>query len=463
MLKLYDSLQKKVVDFVPQNKTATMYYCGPTVYSTQHIGNMRAFFVMDSLKRAMLFNNIPVNSTMNITDVGHLTSDADEGEDKMLVASKREHKSPFEIANYYMNICLTDIKKLNIIMPDNVEKATNVIPEIIDFVQTLINNGYAYVTPKGVYYDITKYPKYGELSGMDQDKKRMGARIEVDEFKKNPADFVLWVIAPEEHIMKWPSPWGLGYPGWHIECSAICRKHFGDNVDIHGGGIEHKPVHHENEIAQNYGLEQKKVVKHWLHHEHLMVDGGKMSKSLGNVWNLSTLEEKGFRPLDLRYFFLNAHYAKQQNFTLDELKSCNIALTRLYKLALEHKNAPKLQDTSNLEELLNKFTDAVNDNLNLPLALSILWETAKTKPLSHSTYTMLVKMDFALGLDLNNAEDFLTTEEEEIPEEIAELAQKRWQAKLAKNWAEADAIRNELKEKGYEIKDSATEYTISKI
>lgn len=463
MLKLYDSLDRKIEEFKPVKDVATMYYCGPTVYSTQHIGNMRAFFVMDSIRRALLLNGIKVESTMNITDVGHMTSDEDAGEDKMLVASAREHKSPFEIAEYYTKICLEDMSKLNIIPPTHIQKATGVIPEIIEFVSSLLQNGFAYETPNGIYYDITKYSDYGKLGGMDQEKKRAGARIEVDEYKRNPADFALWIKAPKEHIMQWDSPWGKGYPGWHIECSTICRKFFGDNVDIHGGGIEHKYVHHENEIAQNYGIAGKKVVQHWIHHEHLMVDGGKMSKSLGNVWNLSTLQEKGFKPLSLRYFYLNAHYAKQQNFTLDELKSCDTALSRLYRMVIEHKNGQNEVSETILNNLYNKFLDAVNDNLNLPLALSVLWDMAKIKERSKKVYDLLIKCDLALGLDLENAEKHLAEDTEEISAEIKELADKRWNAKKNKDWATADSIRNELKNLGYEIKDTQDGYTITKI
>lgn len=462
MLNLYDSLDRKVEPIATEGqKKINMYYCGPTVYWTQHIGNMRAFFVMDSVRRAVLYNGLECESCMNITDVGHMTSDEDAGEDKMVVASKREHKTPEEIANHYMNLCLNDMKKLNIIMPTHIEKATNCINEIIEFVSGLIKNGYAYETPNGIYYDITKYKDYGKLGGMNQEDKKMGARIEVDAFKRNPADFALWVKAPKDHIMQWQSPWGMGYPGWHIECSAICRKFFGDNVDIHGGGIEHKPVHHENEIAQNYGITGKKVVKHWIHHEHLMVDGGKMSKSLGNVWSLTGLIEKGFRPLALRYFFLNAHFSKQQNFTLDELKSCDTALTRLYKLAIEHKNGNTTP--LDLDKQEKDFLSALNDNLNLPLALSYLWDIAKISPRNQNVYKLMLRFDEALGLDITNAEEHLKEEPEDIPAEITELATKRWEAKKNKDWATADALRNELKERGYLVKDTATGWELSKI
>ena len=461
MLKLYNEFEKKNTEFKPQNEVVSLYYCGPTVYWTQHIGNMRAFYVMDSIKRALLYNGYKVESVMNITDVGHMTSDADEGDDKMVVASKREKKSPEEIANYYSKICLDDMKKLNIIMPNQIVKATSVIDEIIDFISTLLKNGFAYETERGIYYDISKYADYGKLGGVNQKDKLMGARIEVDNLKRNPADFALWVKAPKEHLMQWQSPWGMGYPGWHIECSAICRKCFGDNVDIHGGGVEHRPVHHENEIAQNYGLERKEVVKHWLHHEHLMVDGGKMSKSLGNVWSLSGLIEKGFRALDLRYFFENAHYSKQQNFTLDELKSCNVALTRLYKAVIANKDGKDLVDDQIIDDAKTRFLNAINDNLNFPLALSVVWELAKRKEKSVKIYEALLQFDKALGLDFENAEKHLN-EEIQIPDEIVELAKMRWTAKLNKEYAEADKLRNEIQEKGYILKDNPSGYEILK-
>ena len=463
MLKLYDSLEKTEKEFKPAREKASMYYCGPTVYWTQHIGNMRAFFVMDILRRTLEFNGLDVDAVMNITDVGHMTSDEDEGEDKMVLASVREKKTPKQIADYYTQKCLDDMKKLNIKMPTKIVNATSVIAEIIEFVQTLIKNGYAYETPRGIYYDISKYADYGKLSGMNQDEKRMGARIEVDQFKRNPADFALWVKAPKEHILKWESPWGLGYPGWHIECSAICKTTLGDNVDVHGGGIEHKPVHHENEIAQNYGYYGKKVVQNWIHHEHLMVDGGKMSKSLGNVWSVASLEEKGFMPLALRYFFLNAHYSKQQNFTLDELKGSQTALMRLYNSVLAHKDGTETVSSEELNAYRQKFLDAVNDNLNMPASLAVVWEVAKSKTKSKDYYNLLLDFDRALGLDFENASKYVSeTKSEEIPQTVVELAQKRWQAKQEKRWPDADALRAEILALGYVVKDKKDGYDIER-
>ena len=463
MLKLYDSLDRQIKEFKPVRERASMYYCGPTVYWTQHIGNMRAFFVMDTLRRVIEYNGLDVDAIMNVTDVGHMTSDEDEGEDKMVLASTREKKTPKEIADYYTEKCFEDMKKLNIKMPTRVINATSVIPEIIEFVQTLLENGFAYETPRGIYYDISKYADYGKLGGMNQDEKRMGARIEVDEFKRNPADFALWVKAPKEHILKWESPWGLGYPGWHIECSAICKTALGDNVDVHGGGVEHKPVHHENEIAQNYGVWGKKVVQNWIHHEHLMVDGGKMSKSLGNVWSVSSLEEKGFLPLALRYFYLNAHYAKQQNFTLDELKSSQTALLRLYNLVLSHKDQKAEELSVDVNELKSKFLNAINDNLNMPAGLAVVWEVAKIKEKSNSVYELLLDFDRALGLDFENADKYLSDQSsQDAPQAVVELAEKRWQAKQEKRWADADELRGEILNLGYVIKDSKEGYSIER-
>lgn len=460
-MRLYNALEKKVTEFVPLSDHVKMYYCGPTVYNYQHVGNMRAFFVMDTLYRTFKFLGYNPISVMNITDVGHLTSDADEGDDRMVIASKREHKRPEEIAEFYKKICLEDMQKLNITMPTYVVNATSVIPEIIDFVKTLIERGFAYETSTGIYYDISKCPNYGVLGGMNQEDKMMGARISVDNEKRNPADFVLWVKAPKEHIMKWESPWGLGYPGWHIECSTICRKYLGEDIDVHGGGVEHRPVHHENERAQNYGIAGKEVVRRWIHHEHLMVDGKKMSKSLGNGYILSDLIKMGFRPLDLRYFFLNAYYAKQQNLTENELKSSQTALSRVYLLASQHKNGNVKINREKIEEYLNKFKEAISDDLNTPRALAVMWEVLKEKDKSEDYYKLLLKFDEVLGLDLENSEKYLN-DKKDVPEEIIKLAEERLASKKEKNYAKADELRNKIVDAGYIIKDTPSGYEIEK-
>ena len=462
MLKLYNALTNSITDFVPAGKVATMYYCGPTVYSTQHIGNMRAFFVMDTIRRAIMYNGIPVESVMNITDVGHLTSDADTGDDKMLVASQREHRTPTEIANYYTNICLNDMKELNILTPTHIEKATNVIPEIIDFVQTLIKNGYAYETPKGIYYDVSKYADYGKLSGVKLEDKLAGARIEVDEDKRHPADFALWVKAPENHIMKWESPWGLGYPGWHIECSAICYKFFGDSVDLHGGGIEHKTIHHENEIAQNEALAGKQTVNYWMHGEFMMVDGGKMSKSLGNVYTIKQLEEKGYDALDFRFFCLNAHYRKKLNFTFEGLSAARTSRERILASLAKHKasDAPTAKET--LDGYKKQFIDAINDDINIPLALGVLFNMLK-EPASKDVYALALDFDRVFGLSFDKLSETAKKEENtDVPEEVKQLVEKRKQAKKDKNFALADEIRAEIGKLGYSVLDTREGVKITK-
>ena len=454
MLKLYNSLTRKKEEFKPFFDKVKMYSCGPTVYYYPHIGNMRAYLFMDNIRRVLKYNGYEINGVMNITDVGHLTSDADEGDDKMMVASKRENKTPWEIAKFYTDIFMEDVKKLNIDLPEHICPATSVIKEIIDFVRGLLEKGYAYETSKGIYYDISKFKAYGQLNDIKFEDKLAGARIEIDDEKRNPADFALWVKAPKEHIMQWESPWGMGYPGWHIECSAIGKKFLGDKIDIHTGGVDHRAVHHENEIAQSDALEGHKVVKTWMHLEFLQVDGGKMSKSLKNIYTLKDLKEKGFLPEVYRYFYFMAHYSKQQNFTFDAMESAKNSLKTLKNLANEHKiSQNKLSD----EEIANykqEFLNAINDDLNMPVALSVVWKLMRGEK-SVDAYSLLMEFNKVLGFDFEVKED--------IPNEVEELAKLRWQAKQNKNWAEADAIREKITALGYAVKDSKEGYQISKI
>lgn len=450
MLKIFNSLTKKTEEFkTREENVVNMYSCGPTVYYYPHIGNFRAYLFMDNIRRVLKYNGYKINGVMNITDVGHLTSDADEGDDKMLVASKRENKSPWEIAKFYTNIFMEDAKKLNIDIPEHVVPATSVIAEMIEFVKTLIEKGYAYETSKGIYFDIAKFHAYGSLSGMDIREKLAGARIEVDDEKRSPYDFVLWVKAPKEHIMQWPSPWGMGYPGWHIECSVIGDKYLGEYIDLHTGGIDHKPVHHENEIAQSNCHYGHQVVNAWMHLEFLQIDGGKMSKSLGNLYTISDLEKRGYSAEDFRFFYFLAHYSKQQNFTFDSLDMAKNTLKSIKNLVKEHKGAAAKVDTTTYEK---EFLDSINDDLNMPKAIAIVQKMLKEER-SQNVYETFVKFNQVLGLSL---------EEEEIPQEIKELAEKRWQAKLAKDWTVADTLRGELDSKGYLVKDSKEGYEIIK-
>lgn len=461
-LKLYNSLTKRLDTVKPVNNIVNYYFCGPTVYWYQHIGNMRAFFVMDSVRRAVKYLGYNINHVMNITDVGHMTSDADEGEDKMEVASKREHKTPEEIAKFYWDICFKDMKALNIETPEHICPATSVIPDIIKFIQDILDNGYGYITKKGVYYDTSKYSNYGRLSGMNQNDKLFGARIDVDEEKRNPADFVLWVFAKDNHIQRWDSPWGVGYPGWHIECSTIGNKFLGEHIDIHGGGIEHKTVHHENEIAQNFAKCGHEVVDIWFHLEHLMFEGGKMSKSKGNIYTLSALEEKGYSPLDLRLFFLSAHYSKPQNFTFSALDSAKESLNNLKKLLLKHKNGQNNIKKDDILSLKQKFIENVADNVNSPLALAVMWDALKNYPYSKDIYDLVIDFDKFLGLRLNEIQEDTTTSND-IPAEIIKLAEERKTARTNKDYATSDSLRDKIMSLGYTILDRPNnEYEITK-
>lgn len=456
MIKFYNSLTRKKEEFIPFGDKVKMYSCGPTVYSYPHIGNMRAYLFVDNIRRVLKYNGYKIDGAMNITDVGHLTSDADEGEDKMLVASEREHKSPYEIAKFYTDVFMEDIKKLNIDLPEHICPATTVIEDIIDFVGKLLDKGFAYKTSKGIYFDISKFAKYGMLGG-SVDQKKAGARIEIDSEKRNPADFALWINAPKEHIMQWSSPWGMGYPGWHIECSTIGKKFLGDYIDIHTGGVDHRTIHHENEIAQSDCLEGHKVVHFWMHNEFLQIDSGKMSKSLNNTYTIADLEKNGFDAEDFRFFYFNAHYSKQQNFTYDSLKSARNARFNFIKAINEHKNGEIQVNESKLANYRQEFLDAINDDLNMPKAIAVCQKLLKEDK-SKDIYNLMFDFNKILGLNL----DF-KIENDMIPQEIAEIALKRWNAKLNRDFARSDALRQILLDKGYKILDAKDDYKIEKI
>ena len=451
MLRFYNSLTRKKEEFVPHTKNVVnMYSCGPTVYYYPHIGNFRAYLFMDNIRRVLKYNGFKMNGAMNITDVGHLTSDADEGEDKMLVASQREHKSPWEIAKFYTNVFMQDAKKLNIDLPESIVPATSVIGEIIDFVKALLEKGYAYETSKGIYFDIAKFPGYGALSGMDIEEKLAGARIAVDEEKRSPYDFVLWVKAPKEHIMQWQSPWGMGYPGWHIECSVIGDKCLGQYIDIHTGGVDHKPVHHENEIAQSNCRYGHQVVKNWMHLEFLQVNGGKMSKSLGNLYTIADLEKRGYSAEDFRFFYFLAHYSKQQNFTFDALDMAKNTLKSIKTLVSEHKNGTAKVNCAEYEK---DFLESINDDLNMPRAIAVVQKMLKEER-SKDVYNAFEKFNQVLGINTDTSE--------EIPDEIKKLADARWQAKKDRDFAKADELRQQISNLGYDVKDTREGYQISK-
>ncbi len=463
-LKLYNTLTKQKEEFKPlQGNEVRIYTCGPTVYSFAHIGNFRAYVFMDTLRRVLKENGYTLKHVMNITDVGHLESDADEGEDKMEKAARKENKNPYEIAAYYTEIFFRDMGRLHIERPEIIAKATDHISDMLEFVKTLVKNGYAYETSKAIYFDISKLDKYPVLSNRNLDDQIAGARVDVDPEKRNPYDFAVWIKAPENHIMKWESPWGLSYPGWHLECSAMGRKYLGDEFDIHTGGVDHIPTHHENEIAQSKGCTGHIPAKRWMHVEFLQVDGGKMSKSLGNTYTLDQLQEKGIEPLAYKMFCYTAHYRTKLNFTFEGALSTQKALNRLREGYLTHLQNDEKVDEAEIKEYKQRFLDAVNDDLNMPLAMGVVWEVVRNNKKSKQFADLLLEFDKILGLDLENSKKYLEEQEKvELPEEIKELVEQRKIARENKNWAESDRIRDLLKEKGYTVKDTKEGQIIEK-
>ena len=399
-IQIYNTLTHSKEEFIPIDKEKIkIYSCGPTVYSYAHIGNFRTYVFVDSLRRMFKYNGYNLEHVMNITDVGHLTSDADTGEDKMEKAARKEGKNPFEIADFYTKAFMEDMQKLNIDMPNIISKATDNIEEMLEMVKEIIDKGYAYETSKGIYFDVSKLDKYPVLSNNKVEGQEAGARIEVDPEKKNPYDFAIWIKAPENHIMKWDSPWGKSYPGWHLECSAIGRKFLGKHFDIHTGGVDHIPIHHENEIAQSKGANGIIPANYWMHCEFLLVDGGKMSKSLGNIYTLKELKEKGIEPLAYKLFCFSSHYRNKLNFTFDGVKAAQISLNRLREAYLKHKEGNNEIEESIIKSYENKFHEAINDDLNIPFALSIVWEVAKENNKSKDYAILLEKFDNVLGLE----------------------------------------------------------------
>jgi len=461
---IYNTLTDKKEELKPIHQgEVRMYSCGPTVYNFAHIGNLRTYVFMDLLRRALKIDGYKLTDVMNITDVGHLTSDADEGEDKMEKAAKAQKKSPLEISAFYTKVFMEDTAALNIGMPEIIAKATEHIPEMIEFVQGLMEKGYGYETDDGIYFDIIKYGKYGVLSKLNLEEQLAGARVEVNDQKRHPSDFAIWKKATPEHIQQWSSPWGMGYPGWHIECSAMARKYLGDTFDIHTGGVDHIPVHHENEIAQSTALLGHPAVHYWMHGEFMMVNNGKMSKSLGNTYTVSDLRQKGILPLTFRYFCLNAHYRNKINFTWEGIFAAQKAYIRLLEAVDANKDAPSLPETKAAVEQYEKdFFEAVNDDLNVPKALGILWTMLRQGQKSVEIYQAALKMDAILGLDLDKGYTAPQEEEPEIPGELLEKLAARTEARKAKNWALSDKLRDEINAAGYEIKDSPQGSTLVK-
>ena len=454
----YNTLTKKKELFKTiEPQKVKMYSCGPTVYKDATIGNMRTNLFQDTLRRVLEYNGYEVKQVMNITDVGHLVSDADEGEDKMLKSAREEHKAPMEIAEHYTKLFFKDLDRLNIEIPEVICKATDHIKEMLEMVQKIMKRGYAYETSTAIYFDVSKLDEYGILSGIKLDEQKSGARVEVDPEKKNPYDFALWIKAPENHLMKWDSPWGPSYPGWHIECSAMSTKYLGEEFDIHTGGIDLIPTHHENEIAQNKGACGKIPAHYWMHGEYLLINGGKMSKSLGNVYLLDDIVNRGYDPLVYRLFNFSCHYKGKLNFTWEGIESASVALNRLREGYQKHLAGNANISDDVIAEIENKFHQAINDDLNMPLAMSAVWEAVKYQDKSPKMAELLEKFDTVLGLKITNKK------EEKIPQEILDLVEQRKIARQDKNWTESDRLRDLIAEKGYSVKDTKEGVEVSKL
>ena len=459
---LYNSLSHKKELFTPNHPDVLkMYTCGPTVYHYAHIGNLRSYIMEDVLEKSLRYMGYNVKRVMNITDVGHLASDADTGEDKMLKGAKREHKSVMEIAKYYTDAFFTDCKKLNIKIPEIVEPATNCIPEFIHMVETLLDKGYAYLAGGNVYFDTSKLEKYYVFNDHNEEDLEVGVRegVEEDENKRNKNDFVLWFTKSkfEDQALKWDSPWGVGYPGWHIECSGISIKHLGEDMDIHCGGIDNAFPHHTNEIAQSEAYLGHKWCNYWFHVHHLNTSDGKMSKSKGEFLTVSLLEEKGYDPLVYRLFCLQSHYRRNLVFTWENLDNAAVTYQKLIAkiTLLEDKGEV---DADVLAALKQRFEAALNADLNTSLAVTAVYDVLKAKTNDATKLAALKDFDTVLGLNLLEAakkyRDARPKEEYGSDPEIDALVAARAEAKKAKNWAEADRIRDELKAQGIEIIDT---------
>jgi cysteinyl-tRNA synthetase len=452
MLNLYNTLTKTIQPLQPlDGKTVRIYTCGPTVYHYAHIGNLRSYIFSDLLRRTIEYNNLPLKHGMNITDVGHLVSDADEGEDKMELGAKREGKHPLEIAKFYETKFLEDLKDLNIEPPHELVKATETISEQIEIIKLLTEKGFTYQDDLAIYFDTSKLSDYGKLSGQKLNDKKTGARedVVVDSHKRHPQDFALWFFLAghyQDHVLHWPSPWGDGFPGWHIECSAISRKILGQPFDIHTGGVDHIGTHHTNEIAQSEAAFGLPLANIWMHGEFLLIDNGRMGKSEGNAYILDYIKEKGFSALDYRYLCLTAHYRTQLNFTEESLQSAKTALNKLYDFVRNAESAKV-----GCAEYEQKFIEAINDDLNIPKALGVVWEMINdaSQP-SSAKMQSLLKFDKVLGLKLDQPPQIV------IPEEVQILADEREQARLAKDFSKSDELRDKIAALGFEVEDTAS-------
>lgn len=460
-LRLYNTLTRKKEEFVPLKKGKVgIYSCGPTVYWNQHIGHIYAYVQWDTLVRFFRYLGYKVKWVMNITDVGHLTSDEDAGEDKMEKGARREGLTVWQIADKYIAQFLESLELLNIQKPDVLPRATEHIKEQIDLIKKIEKNGFTYKTKTGLVFDTSKFADYAKFSRLDLAKQQAGARVEVDPEKKQPWDFLLWVTNQPEHVMLWDSPWGRGFPGWHIECTAMSTKYLGEKFDIHTGGKEHIPVHHTNEIGQGFGAFGGQTANFWLHNDWLVVKGKKMSKSLGNMYLVTDLVEKGYDPLALRYLILTSHYRSGLNFTWKGLEGAQKALNKLYQVA--HELLVPIPDNFSEKDLPKeakvwekKFIEAINNDLNIPQAVAVVWAMVKSDLGNEQKYQLLFLWDKVLGLRLAPDRILRMKEPWVEPAEVKELVKRREKLRKEDKWKEADEIRKKLKKMGYVIEDTS--------
>lgn len=463
-MKLYNSLTRTKEEFIPHEPgKVSMYTCGPTVYHFAHIGNLRTYIMEDMLEKYLAYTGLEVTRVMNITDVGHLSSDADTGEDKMLKGAKREKKTVMEIAKFYTDAFYTDCKKLNIKIPEITEPATGCIDEFIKVISTLLEKGYAYEAGGNIYFDTSKLKQYYVFNNFEEEDLKDGVRdgVEKDDNKKNKADFVLWFTKSkfDDQELKWDSPWGVGYPGWHIECSCISMKHLGEYLDIHCGGIDNAFPHHTNEIAQSEAYVGHKWCNYWFHVLHLNTNSGKMSKSTGEFLTVSLLEEKGYNPLVYRFFCLQSHYRKSLVFSFENLDNATLAWNKLLgRIAKLNKNDSAQIDTKKFEELKGDFTSAMDNDLNTSLAITALYNVLKADTNDATILALIADFDKVLSLNLLEEAEKLSSasveEDGEFVAKVESLIAARSNAKKEKNFAEADRIRAELLEMGVEVKDT---------
>jgi cysteinyl-tRNA synthetase len=453
-MKIYNTLTREKQEFKPiKEGEISVYSCGPTVYSSPHIGNMYAYVCWDVLARTFKYLGYTVKNVVNITDVGHLTSDADSGEDKMEKGSKIEGLTVWEIAKKYEEEFVENLRELNIEMPWKMPKATDHIQEQIDLIKKIESNGFTYKISDGIYFDTSKFADYGKFANLNLEKLKEGARVEINEEKKNPSDFALWKFSPKEEKrqMEWESPWGMGFPGWHIECTAMSTKYLGETFDIHTGGEDHINIHHTNEIAQGFGAFGHNTANYWMHNAFITFKGEKISKSSGGLFTVKDLVDMGFDPMAFRYMVLGSHYRKGMEFSIENLKAAETALNKIQTYKIDSIGQIN-------EEFKKEFIELISNDLAMPEVFALLWKVAKSDLSPEEKWATILDFDKVLGLNLNKK-----IEEEKIPEEILKLVEDRKKARDSKNWAESDRLREIIKNKGYLVEDLGNTCKIKQI